>query len=942
MLFLIPATTTPVFASNSQALTLSIDSSGTSTFTHRGTPATDSHTLVVDVKNPSGNAFPINSITLTAPTGWDFNGTAPGNCGTVFGGTWTIVYSDSAVSCTSPGATHDISPGFTGVLTFGPVDAPSTANGASAVSGTFTDSVTDTSGSGAYSSGTLTVQGVAKITSVTLSPSGTTTFIAGSSAISYTLTISSDQSGVIVGLSASGTNAGTVSASSATTGSGGTATFTYAPSNTADSTPSHSVVTAKVNGTSGTANTITLPGAPSTIDLSLSGYSSGHAFPSLYNVTSSYRPGAKSNYYATVDTSKVAYALADAFGNNVTSGVSFTSGTLSGGNWNNNSTTSITTTSKSIPYSALLSGQKFNATRFIFSGTYGATSAITMTIIGSYNGVGFSATGSSGTLSTSLFDSTAHQVSILGSRAVGSTISVDYQLADAQPGVAVTFIAHQTGNVSTGFTNGKWVGGATAYDYSNSRVYANVTDSTSTAGLATASFLLPTRNGTTIDFTTKITYTTDTTPYTGTVLGTLNSTKTLGGTVSNFGVQVLFDSDAGSVASSVLAGKTVYIVAYITDSYGNLVGNPGTQLQVQITVTSGSLGSTTPFIASDGKLTNGTGGFGLDAWAIPASASGTLTVTASGLYATGTTSITVVSPNPTVSISSVNGKAYTSGTVYTHSSSIAVNGKAATSVGYESGDDSISNVYASLNGAAFYSFGSGTSWTYVNAVALKANTTNTVVFVSSDGTYNSSQALLNVIYDPKAPTITFPTNLNISSGQSLSVTITTGANDLNSSSIAVSVNGTALASSSFSFSGSTLTINGLTAGHKSVAVSASTLAGLSATVTKVVTVILTGIGTFTSTAGATSCSSSGFTGACITLTNNAAASETVNVYFQWENSANQVVNVGGQLNVVFSAGQSQSFFGAYTTAGTYTVHVVVQDASGNALSQSYTVTVTVP
>jgi hypothetical protein len=97
--------------------------------------------------------------------------------------------------------------------------------------------------------------------------------------------------------------------------------------------------------------------------------------------------------------------------------------------------------------------------------------------------------------------------------------------------------------------------------------------------------------------------------------------------------------------------------------------------------------------------------------------------------------------------------------------------------------------------------------------------------------------------------------------------------------------------------------------------------------------------TFTST-GASSTKAAGFTGVSVTFTNTGAAT-SVNVYFVWYNSANQIVSVGAQLNVPFTAGGSGTFFSSFSTPGTYTVQVFVQSTSGNALSTSYSATVTI-
>jgi hypothetical protein len=98
--------------------------------------------------------------------------------------------------------------------------------------------------------------------------------------------------------------------------------------------------------------------------------------------------------------------------------------------------------------------------------------------------------------------------------------------------------------------------------------------------------------------------------------------------------------------------------------------------------------------------------------------------------------------------------------------------------------------------------------------------------------------------------------------------------------------------------------------------------------------------TFTST-GAAQATSAGFTGDKVTFTNTGGAN-TVNVYFVWYNSADQIVSIGAQLNVSFTAGGSQTFFNAYSAPGTYTVQTFVRDTSNNALSASYPATVTIP
>jgi len=114
----------------------------------------------------------------------------------------------------------------------------------------------------------------------------------------------------------------------------------------------------------------------------------------------------------------------------------------------------------------------------------------------------------------------------------------------------------------------------------------------------------------------------------------------------------------------------------------------------------------------------------------------------------------------------------------------------------------------------------------------------------------------------------------------------------------------------------------------------------SATFTFTVTTAVVSPTTFTST-GAAQGTSAGFTGDTVTFTNTAGA-RSVNIFFVWYNSANQIVNIGAQLNVNFAASGSQTFFSAFTAPGTYTVQAFVRDTSNNAASTSYSATVTIP
>ena len=134
----------------------------------------------------------------------------------------------------------------------------------------------------------------------------------------------------------------------------------------------------------------------------------------------------------------------------------------------------------------------------------------------------------------------------------------------------------------------------------------------------------------------------------------------------------------------------------------------------------------------------------------------------------------------------------------------------------------------------------------------------------------------------------------------------------------------------------------LSQGSNTVTVSATDSAGNtgSATFTFTVSAIVVSQITFT-TPGAAQVVSAGVTGDEVNFTNTGLAN-TVNVYFVWYNSANQIVSWSAQLNVAFATGQKETFFNAYSASGTYTVQAFVRSTTNSALSQSYAATVTIP
>ena len=332
------------------------------------------------------------------------------------------------------------------------------------------------------------------------------------------------------------------------------------------------------------------------------------------------------------------------------------------------------------------------------------------------------------------------------------------------------------------------------------------------------------------------------------------SANTLGiwtgyGSPAELGIATSFDNNYPAVSPSayVAPSGTLYVVVFLADAYGNVVANPtASAYQITIAASAGSLTATTTYIIPTKSDTFDSGY--VVQYAAPSSI-GTVTMTASttafGIKA-ATTTINVVSPNPSVYLTS-------SGSLTTNTATIT--GYGTVSPAEPAGTAVIAFTY-SLNGGA--------------------NVTTPITSTNSSGAafFSFSASLLN------------GTN-----------TLKIYATD---------------SQSNVGFGIFTLTVTHPPPG-----------------------LIFTSVGSAQEVFN-------GFTGAAANFTNTDTVSHTVNVYFVWYNSATQVVSVGAQLNVAFASGATASFFNSYTTPGTYTVKVFVQDTSGNALSVSYPTTVTIP
>jgi hypothetical protein len=214
---------------------------------------------------------------------------------------------------------------------------------------------------------------------------------------------------------------------------------------------------------------------------------------------------------------------------------------------------------------------------------------------------------------------------------------------------------------------------------------------------------------------------------------------------------------------------------------------------------------------------------------------------------------------------------------------------------------------------------------------------STVVFNATDSKGNVVVSnTYSVLVDTSAPTITnvTPAGAVLNPGQLFTATIVDSEGDLNATSVGLTYNGTALAASAITVSGTnnpgssvTYTVTAAlptsvgTPGHWSVVVSASDLAGNSATgASELITVTVAFGNSITfNTAGAVYGSVGAYKGVTISVTNLWSTSQTIVVFATLKSGSNIYVAQG---TVTVAAGATATVFTAdlqAVPAGTYTV-----------------------
>ncbi len=989
-LFLVPLAA-PVNAAQNAALP-------TLTATPNAVVATTATLWTLKVANPSTNAYAITAITVTAPSGWSF--ATPSCTGTFL--TTLAASSGSAFQCTGSGATV-LPPGFSTVLgtsllsTTTTLTGPAAPASSPAVTGVFTTSIADAGSSpAAYAGPSFTEYSIASITSagvvVTLSPTNTQ-FVAGGSAYTVTVTLSTGQAGVPIVWSFPSTYPQTtgftasLTPTSGSTGSTGVTTTTFTPSNavTDNAAITATIGTSTISGASGIVTTNAA--APSKITFSLSGakfptthYLSGPATTVCNTAPAVTFTGATQ---AGGVGSLVTYAISDTFGNAVPAAtIAITAGpgsVLVAATPTSGSalfdTGAATTCATSVAIAAVSGPMPLS---YFQTGTYGITGKLTMALTGTYTppggtGTGFSISGFTGNLVSGTFAAISPTPTVDGSSLTGLTIPAGKSfrvrtiVSPVQSGVPITVYAlpgtvggTQTGTFGTGLKS--------------------IALFTNSSGIAAATFTADTLATDTVKFNSTVTKPTDASPSATLAFSSPSSTiTTVAGTATTFVVKMFFDTTLASavaVKSSTVAGVTYYLNIALSDAYGNSVTVAGVS-QLQITLSSSPstavvLSATSVYIPSgcastaNAPLVAGcTTSFGPITATLPSTlALGTsITLTASGAVGgtavLGAKTFSTVSPLPTLLVKS---PVSAGGALFSNTQTLVFSGGANASVGYPS-SITIFRVGFKIGTAAWQSAAIAPANKVLWSVAASFPVgLNTVQFNATDSSSPANVfvgAPTSVLVDTSPPTVAFTTaaGATLTAGAPLVATITDTLGDLNATAKALAAmatrNGTAIAASSITVTGTntlgssvtyTVSITGLPSGKWTVALTAFDLAGNKATVVSItVTVVVLTNQTFTIPAGSPPVQStqSGFTGVSVTWTNNAATSQTANLWFVAYNAKNQVV-FASFTQLTFGAGASASLFQGLSStllSGTYTVQVFVVSTTGTALSASTPVTV---
>ena len=172
-----------------------------------------------------------------------------------------------------------------------------------------------------------------------------------------------------------------------------------------------------------------------------------------------------------------------------------------------------------------------------------------------------------------------------------------------------------------------------------------------------------------------------TTAVPSTILGPTGPTgtfTTIAGAPSKLLVNTYFDTGLADLTTKTVPGQTNYLNVLLVDYWGNPAINVGGQLQIALSASPSGVGqfsATSVYISQFASDTHGS--FGTVTFVVASTAAlGTITITAGGFFS-GSGTLTVVSPNPTVTVSTPAGTV--GHTVYSNVQGIGLSGTAAPS-----------------------------------------------------------------------------------------------------------------------------------------------------------------------------------------------------------------------------------------------------------------------
>lgn len=963
-LFLIPLAT-PVFASNASLPTVSV-TSGNPVKAGVSTP------VGLTVSNPSSNQFTVTAFTINAPSTWTITGSTagtflPSHPFSASSATWTV-------SVFSVGTGAGIPPGGSDSFTF--TATPSTASSYPYTS-TFTSKVQDASAVSFYTGPSFSLQVMDPTTSVTIvvTPGGSntgTSYKAGTAPYTVTATVAPVQAGLPIVWSAAytpSTASFSFTPSSGTTDSSGISSTTFKPSNHAmDSGTVKATVGTSTVASASSAAIVTAPGAPTSALFT-------SPFASTHYVTAFGTPSSSTGNWAKVPgsiiTSSITASVADKFGNVVdlsTLGAySFTiTAIAAGGLFDAGGGTHPTsvTCGTGLTCPTTLGSMVVKVTFPYFqSGTYGSSGLLTASATGS--SPAFAAAGSSGNIVTSTFDSSVNVPTLASAytsgcaaavpavsspcRAAGKTITLLWNATVVQAGVPLTFY------LDTVLSSAGYAG-----TFSNSA--QAITVATGSNGGAAAVFSVDTTANSTAKFFANFTRPTDIIPA-GTMTpsgDTPSVVTTIAGAATSIKVKLFFTNTAGAltdpVGSSSVGGLTLWVNAIFRDAYGNTAVNPGPNVvQVTLTASGGLLSATTVYIPTGFSSTKDS--FGPIAWTLPSGSGASYTLTASGVVSgtavLGSKTISTVSANPTILVTS---PATSGGVVYSSTTGVVFNGNANSSLGYPPLVTISSVTFSVDKGAA----SAATIVTGTNMVTWSAGVFFTVglhnvTFTATDSNANTAtSSLIWVLVDTSAPTVKFTTTTGatLNFGSSVTAVIVDTEGDLNATSVAATRNGTAIASANVAVGGTNnlgknttyiVTISNLPAGKWVLTLSASDLTGHTGSATSITVTVTVPFAQSVVINSAAYGSLGSFNGITVSATNVWSSSQNLVVFAVWKNSAGQTVAVttGGLTLASGATGTAFAPLAGALPPGTYTVNVFVITTSNNPVSSTTTISVAV-